>query len=148
MHPAAHLVTIVGVDANELATPDGGGALHVHGALAVAVALAVTARSVDLAVVVGVEVDNVDVTTAVVLDDLVGGVVSTATDDVGGTAAKDGDGILTDVLEPGELDVAGALAVDALTLVGTDDDVAESSTVLEDEDGILGTLIEDLDTAT
>lgn len=110
-----------------------------HGALAVGVALAVTARSVDLAVVVGVEVDDVDVTAAVVLDDLVGGVVSTTTDDVGSAAAKDGDGILADILEPGELDVARALAVNTLTLVGTDDDVSESGTLLEDEDGVLGT---------
>lgn len=43
----------------------------------------VAARSVDLAVVLGVEVDDVDGTAAIVLDDLVLSVVSATTDDPG-----------------------------------------------------------------
>lgn len=50
------LVTVVGVDAHQLATVVGSGALHVNSTGAVA--LAVTARAVDLSVVLGVEVDN------------------------------------------------------------------------------------------
>ena len=134
---STYLVTQVGVDANELTTLDGGDTLHVNGSLAGLVALAVAAGAVDLAVVVGVEVDDVDVTAAVVLDDLVGGLVSTAANDVGNSAALDGDGILADVLEPDKLEVAGAQAVDTLLLVGTDDNVAESSAILKDEDSII-----------
>lgn len=107
------------------------------GSLAVGVTLAVTARSVNLAVVVGVEVDNVDVTAAVVLDELVGALEGTTADDVGNTVTLDGDGILADILEPDELEVARSLAVDTLALVGTDDDVAESGAVLEDKDSVL-----------
>lgn len=50
------LVAVVGVDAHQFATVVGSGALHVDGTGAVA--LAVTARAVDLSVVLGVEVDN------------------------------------------------------------------------------------------
>lgn len=50
------LVTVVGVDSHQLTTVVGSSALHVDSAGAVA--LAVTARAVDLAVVFGVEVDN------------------------------------------------------------------------------------------
>jgi hypothetical protein len=107
----------------------------VHGAPAVV--RAVAARAVDLAIVVGVKVDNVDVATSVVLDDLVGRLVGTAANDVGGAAALDANGILADVLEPDELEVAGALAVDALLLVGTNDDIAEGGAVLKNEDSVL-----------
>lgn len=68
---------------------------------------------------------------------LVLGPVSAAADDVGDTVALERDGVLADLLEPGELDVAGAQAVDALALVGADDDVADGGAVLEDEDSVL-----------
>lgn len=128
------LVAQVGVDAHELTTVNSSGALHVNSASAVS--RAVTARAVDLAVVVGVEVDDVDVAAAVVLDDLVRGVVGTATDDVGCAITLDGDGILADVLKPDKLEGAGAEAVHTLALVGADDDVAQSGTILEHEDGV------------
>ena len=131
---SAYLVAQVGVDAHQLATIDSGGALHVNGAGAVA--RAVTAGSVDLAVVLGIEVDNVDMAATVVLDDLVGGMVSTAANDVGSAVTLDGDSVLADVLEPDKLESAGAQAVDTLTLVGANDDVAKGSALLEDEDGI------------
>lgn len=73
------------------------------------------------------------------LDNLVRGLVSTTANNVGSAAAEDGDGILANILEPGEFDVAGALAVNTLALVGTDDDIAESSTILEDKHSISGT---------
>lgn len=41
---------------------------------------------------------------------------------------------LTDISEPDVLECASTLAMDALELVGADDDVAQSSTVLKDED--------------
>lgn len=129
-----YLVTQVGVDTHKLTTVDGSDTLHVDGTGTVA--LAVTAGSVNLAVVVGVEVDDVDVATAVVLNDLVLGAVSTATNDVGSSGSLDGDSVLADLLEPNELQVAAAQAVDTLLLVGTDDDVLQGSAVLEDEDGI------------
>ena len=129
-----YLVTQVGVDAHQLTTINGSGALHVDSAGAVAGA--VTAGSVNLAVVFGIEVDNVDMSASVVLDDLVCGVESTTADDVGSTITLDGDGILADVLEPDKLQRARAQAVNTLTLVGTDDDVAESGTLLEDKDSV------------
>lgn len=49
-----YLVTEVGVDADKLATVDSSDALHVDGSLALGVTLAVAARSVDLAIVVGI----------------------------------------------------------------------------------------------
>lgn len=78
----------------------------------------------------------VDGTTAVVLDDLVTRAISTTTDDVGGAVALDRDGVLADILEPNVLKGARTLAVDTLGLVRADDDVLESSAVLEHEDGV------------
>jgi len=101
------LVAQVGVDANELATVLGNDTAHVDLARAVAVALAVTARAIHLAVVLGVEVDDVDGAAAVVLDHLVRGVVGAAADDVGGAVALEGDGVFAHVLEPDVLEVAG-----------------------------------------
>lgn len=49
-----HLVTKVGVDTDQLTAVDSSDTLHVDGALALGVTLAVTARSVDLSVVVGI----------------------------------------------------------------------------------------------
>jgi hypothetical protein len=91
-----------------LATLLSNNASHVDLARALAVALAVAARAVDLAVVLGVEVDDVDGAAAVVLDDLVRGVVGAATDDVGGAVALDADGVFADVFEPDEFEVAGS----------------------------------------
>lgn len=102
-----------------------------------AVVPAVAARAVNLAVVLDVEVVDVDVAAAVVLDDLVGGGEGAAADDVGLAIALDGDGVLAHVLEPDVLEVAGAEAVDALGLVCADDDVLQGCAVLEDEDGVL-----------
>lgn len=102
------LVAQVGVDADELATVLGDDTRHVDLALAVAVALAVAARAVDLAVVLGVEVDDVHGAAAVVLDDLVRGVVGAAADDVGGAVALEADGVFADVFEPDVFEVAGA----------------------------------------
>lgn len=101
-----------------------------------AVVLAVAAGAVDLAVVLGVEVDDVDVTAAVVLDDLVVGVEGTTADDLGVAVALDGDGVLADVLEPDVLESARANAVDTLALVSADDDVPQGGTVLENKDGV------------
>ncbi|GJC81412.1 hypothetical protein ColLi_04251 [Colletotrichum liriopes] len=48
-----------------------------------------------------------------------------------------GESILADSSPPDVLDGAGALAVDTLDLVGTNDGVLEGSAVVEDEDGVL-----------
>lgn len=87
------------------------------------------------------EVDNVDVTTSVVLDYLVGSLVGTATDDVGSSTTLERDSILADVLEPDKLKVAGTETVDTLLLVGTNDNVAKSGAVLKNKDSILLTYV-------
>jgi predicted thioredoxin/glutaredoxin len=74
----------------------------------------ISARAVKLAIVVNVEVNDVDCSAAIVLDDLVRCVVSTTTDDPGllsGLVFFDGDGVLADILEPDELESAVTLAV-------------------------------------
>lgn len=99
------------------------------------------------------------------LDDLVGGVVGTATDDPGlcaglvvllyrgsdgvhisetglagglvGLGTYNRDGVLADVLEPDKLEIAVSVAVNTLGLVLADDDVSQGSAGLEVEDGIL-----------
>jgi hypothetical protein len=81
---------------------------HVDLARALAVALAVAARAVDFAVVLGVEVDDVHRAAAVVLDDLVRRVVGAAADDVGRAVALEADGVFADVFEPDEFEVAGS----------------------------------------
>jgi hypothetical protein len=132
-----YLVAIVEVDTHKLTTIDSSSSLHMHGASAVATA--VTTRPVHLTVVIGIEVDNVYVTTSVVLNNLISGLVSTATDDIGCTAALDGDGILADILKPHEFKSARSLAVDAFYLVGTNDDVAQLRAVFKDENSVLFT---------
>lgn len=131
---ATYLVAKVGVDAHELTAIDGSGALHVHGTSTVV--LAVTARSVNLAVVVGVKVDNVNMAAAVVLNDLVRGLIGTSANDVGGSVALDRDGVLADILEPDELEVAGSETVDTFLLVLADDNVTKSGALLENKDGV------------
>lgn len=101
------------------------------------VTLAVSTVANQLAVVLDVKVRDIDGTAAVELDNLVGGVESTATLDEGGTGLLlESNGVLADVLPPDVLDGAGALAVNTLSLSGTDDDVADGGTVLENEHGI------------
>lgn len=100
------------------------------------VARAVTAGSVDLAVVLRVEVNDVDMAATVVLNDLVGGMVSSTADDISSTVALDGDGVFTDVLEPDEFQCARAQTVDTLPLISSDDDVAQCGTILENKDSV------------
>lgn len=76
-------------------------------------------------------------TTSVVLDDLVGSLVGTASNDVGSSTTLDSDGILADVLEPDELEVTSAKAVNTLLLVGTNNDVTKGSAILKDENSVL-----------
>lgn len=82
---------------------------------------------------------HVDGTATVVLNNLVRGVVSTTANDPGVVArgiVLHGDGILADILEPDELERAGAIAVDTLSLVLADDDVLEGGALAEEEDGV------------
>ena len=63
----------------------------------------VTARAVQLAVVVRVEVDDVDRAAAVMLDDLIACLVSTTANDprvFASLVARDGDRVLAHILEP------------------------------------------------
>ena len=114
----SRLVAQVGVDANQLAAVLGDDSCHVDLAREVAVAFAVAARAVDLAVVLGVEVDDVDGAAAVVLDDLVRSVVGAAADDVGGAVALEADGVFANVFEPDEFEVAGSWRV-GLVMLGS-----------------------------
>ena len=130
-------VAKVGVDAAQGAAVDGlaAGDDDVPGA---AVAAAVAAAADDLAVVLCVKVGDLDGPEPVELDDLVRGGEGAAADDAGGAAVLlEGDGVLADVLEPDVLEGAGAAAMDALGLVGADDDVGEGGAVLEDEHGVV-----------
>lgn len=104
-----------------------------------AIVLAVSTRSINLAIVLGVKVNNVHMTAAIVLDDFVFGFESATADDVGCAAALDRDGIFADIFEPDEFECAGAFAVDAFALVGADDDVAELCAFFEDEDCVFFT---------
>lgn len=99
----------------------------------------VSARAVKLAVILDVEVDDVHGSAAVVLNNLVGGVVSTTANDPGLLASHvvlDGNGVLTDVLEPHELEVAGTTAVHALSLVRANNDVTQGGAGVKEEDGV------------
>lgn len=74
------------------------------------------------------------------LDDLVGTVVSTTTNDPSLGACLvvlDGETVLADILPPDELKGAVTIAVDTLSLVLADDHVAKSRALVEVEDGIL-----------
>ena len=64
------------------------------------------------------------------LHDFVIGVLSTAADDVGGTRGlPESDSVLTNVFKPDIIDIAGALSVNALGLVSTDDKIPGESMV-------------------
>lgn len=79
--------------------------------------LAVTASTVELAEVGNLETVDGDGSLTVVLDDLVGGRLGTATLDEGVTVTLEGKSVLADVDPPDVLDSAGTLAVDTLDLV-------------------------------
>ena len=73
------------------------------------------------------------------LDDLVRAVVGATTDDPGLGASLvvlDGESVLADIFPPNELKSAVTSAVDTLSLVFADDDVAESGALVEVEDGV------------
>ena len=98
--------------------------------------LAVTASTVELAKVGDLETVDGDSSLTIVLDDLVGGRLSTSALDNGVTVTFQGKSVLADVDPPDVLDGAGALAVDTLDLVLADDGVLEGTAVLDDEDGV------------
>lgn len=132
-----YLVAQVGVDAHQLPTVDSSSALHMHRASAVT--LAVAARPVNLAVIVGIEVDDVHVATAVMLNDLIGGFVSATADNVGCAAALDGDGILADVLEPHKFKRTRSKAVHAFALIRANNDVSKLRPIFKNENSVLFT---------
>jgi hypothetical protein len=75
--------------------------------------------------------------TTVVLDDLVGRTLgATVVDARCATLLLDGHGIFTHFLEVDVVEGAGTDAVDALGLIGANDDVLESGTLLEEEDSV------------
>lgn len=72
-------VTVVAVDTRKLATVLSSNAIDED--VTLALAAAVSTGSVELAVVLSVEVDDVDCSAAVVLDDLIGSVVRATAND-------------------------------------------------------------------
>lgn len=116
----------------------------------------VAARAVDLSIVVGIEVDDLDLSSAVmrissstathvdgsatiVLHDLVGSVVCTTTDDpslLPSFIIFDRYGVLTDILKPDEFESAWAVAVNTFCLVGSNNDVLESCARPQKEHGV------------
>jgi len=130
-------ISVVGVDASQCATVARLDTINVD--ITLALRAAVSAGAIEFSICVCVEVDNVDGTATIVLDDLVGGLVGTTSDDPGvlsGSVALDGDGVLANVLEPNELESARTAAVDTLSLVLSDDDVPQGSTSLEQEHSV------------
>jgi len=86
----------------------------------------VSTGAVKLAVVVSIEVDDVDSSTTIVLNNLIRGVVSTTSNNPGLLTSDiilDGYGIFTDVFKPNKLESTWTIAVDSFGLVGSDDDV-------------------------
>ena len=145
-------VAVVGVDASKFTTVDGSDAFDVDIALALLGALVkismldypmsilpttyISARPVQLAVVLNIVVDDVDRTTPVVLNDFVGSVVGTTTDDPGFLPSYiilDTDSVLADVFEPDKLESTMAIAVYTFGLVLADNHIAESGTRVEQE---------------
>lgn len=101
--------------------------------------LAVATAAVEFAKVLDVVVDDVYGAAAVVLDNLVGSVVGASADDPGlaaGLVVFDADGVFADVFEPDVFEGAVAVAVDAFGLVFADDDVFQSGSGFEEEDGV------------
>jgi hypothetical protein len=99
----------------------------------------VSTRAVKLAIVLDVEVYNVDRAAPVVLDDLIGRMVSAATDDpaVGARlVVLDAECVFADVLPPHEFQRAVTGAVDSFGLVLADDHVAQGSAFAEVEDRV------------
>jgi len=116
----------------------------------------VSARAIQLAVIINVKVNNVNGSAAVVLDDLVRSMVGSTPDDprlFAGSVILDGQGILTNVFPPYELKMrsvrynnlrtvrtylqrAVTLAMNTLSLVLADDHIAERGTRVKKEDCI------------
>ena len=101
-------VAVVGVDADERLAIVGLDVLDAD--VAQAHLAAVAAAAVELAKVDGGEAVDGDGAQAVVLDDLVVGVLGAAALDAGVAVAFDGEGVLADVYPPDVLDGARALA--------------------------------------
>lgn len=105
-------ITIVGVDAAEDTAVDGDRVLD-DDVAGTRVVLAVTAATHQLAVVLGVEVLDLDSALAVELEDFVVGVESTTTVDVrGARALLEGGSVLADISPPDVVQGAGRLSAE------------------------------------
>lgn len=98
--------------------------------------LAVTTAAIQLAEIGGKEVGDTDAADAVVLDNLVGSGLSASANDAAIAIALERERVFAHGFPPNVLDGTGAGAVDAFDLVGADDDVAEGTAILDDEDGV------------
>lgn len=147
-------IAIVGVDATQDTSVNSDRVLDDHVART-AVVLAVTAAADQLAVVLGIEVLDLDGATAVELNDLIVSVESATTVNEGCAAGLlECESIFADLSPPDIIQCAnenvsektmlqyyfnlpGSLAVNTLSLRSTDDDVGKSSAVLKNEHSIL-----------
>lgn len=148
-------VAIVAVDTSKRLAAHGRDTRDGHSPLGHGVTVA--AGAVELAKVIDGEVFDADFAAGVVLDDLViGALGSTADDAVGAAAFLEGEGVYIEHLlakwcirlsgenrhtfahrlPPDVLYSASTLAVHTLDLVRANDGVLESTTLLDDEDGV------------
>ncbi|KAI6771617.1 hypothetical protein HG531_009242 [Fusarium graminearum] len=147
-------IAVVGVDTAQDTAVDSDRVLD-DDVARTAVVLAVATAADQLAVVLSVEILDLDGTTTVELNDLVRGLEGTATVDEGCAAGLlEGNGVLTDIGPPDVVqgangkvrvertvqwfsDLPSSLAVNTLSLRSTDNDVGKSGTGLENEHGVL-----------
>jgi hypothetical protein len=100
----------------------------------------VSTPTVQLPEIIRIEPADVHRPSAIVLDDLVVRMERSSTDDVRHIVLprlEQGERVLAHILPPHIADRAGALAVNTLGLVLADDDVADLTPGLDEEDGVL-----------
>lgn len=130
-------VSVVAVDSHERGAFGGGDV--VEDDVAFAHGLAVTARAIEFSEISNCESAHAERASAVVLKNFVSCTEGTTALDGGGSAGRllfDGESILADLRPPDVGQGTASEAVNALNLVGTDDDVAEGSSFFEVEDSI------------
>ena len=127
-------VAVVGVDADEVRGQAAGADAIEDDVAGASVVGAVAAAAVELTGIDNGEVADGNGASTVVLDDLVGSVLSTTALNEDVACAKSRDGVLTNIAEPDVGQGASTTAVDTLELASTDDDVGDAGAVLEDKD--------------
>ena len=100
----------------------------------------ITARPVKFAIILSVEIDDIDGTAAVMLDDFVTRVIGTTSNDpalLTGLIIFDANRILTYIFKPDKVEGARTIAMNTLSLVLSDDSVLQCGSRSKQEDSIL-----------